>query len=503
VVVQNLANEDRPAAYYFDRDKRKDILWPYRKAEWTTYLAQRLRLEPMLKFRDWVKLQLTVDALDNVIWGDNDALATSPIFATEGSNTDFRGDVRPPIALRRAWVELDLKLGQLRAGRMSSHWGMGLLSHGGGTFGGPDGYRPRDFGDHHFGTIYDRILFATKPLTVAKTLLGLDDTESNLIVAYAYDKLVEDPLDLNLPRSFYRPLGESGWLSNEDDDVHEHVFVVLYRNNELELVSDRDSLAVGAYVVVRTQRRSRREEIKDEQGNVIGTRYVGEGSLIPVVDFWAKLRLGPIELETEWLAILGRTDGGVPIGAGDLLKKKARIVAGAARLSYLGRRMDGVLEVGHASGDDDLADETFSQRPSHPDYGVGLLLYREVLRERTARTLGRTLSPGLQSNGGVVNSTYFFPRIRYRPWPFFEGIFGVLLAWVDEPTVQAQLFDPDRGRFLGAEFDLSLRATWAEKHLFFSLETGYLIFGDALKDEYLARGTVGAFTLQSRLYFQF
>ncbi|MFH1131353.1 MAG: hypothetical protein V1754_08465 [Pseudomonadota bacterium] len=503
VIIHNLANEIRPPWPYFDEETRKDIGQPYRQAEWTTYLMQRVRLEPILSFRDLVKLQLTVDALDNVVWGDNDSLSSSPIFAGEGTNSGYRGDSPSIIALRRAWIELDLKVGKLRVGRMASHWGMGLLSHGGGTFDGAENYRPRDFGDYNFGSIYDRVLFATKPVSVIKTLFGAKDTESNIIFAYAFDKLVEDPLELDLPRNFYRPLGESGWLSNDGDDVNEHVFILVYKNEELEIWDDTDQLVLGAYGIIRTQTHSYREDVKDEQGNVIGSQYTGDGSLIPIADLWGKLRLGPIDFETEWFAILGKTDGGIPMGGGDLLKKDIRIFSGAIRLGYLTEWIDGVFEFGYSSGDDDLSDGTFSQRPSHPDYNVGLLLYEEILRERTARTLGRKLSYGLQSNGGVVNSSYMFPRVRYRPWPWFEGIFGVLSAWTNQPTRQAGLYDKNRGNFLGTEFDLSLTATWAKAHLFFALETGYLIFGDALKDAYLKDGVMGAYTLQSRLYFVF
>lgn len=503
VSISNLANEDRPPSYWYDESSGKDIEQRFRRATWSNYLIQKVRLEPIIKVGELVKLQITVDALDNVVWGDNDALATSPLFAGEGTGTGLRGDEPDVVALRRAWLDIDLKLGRLRVGRMASHWGMGLLSHGGGTFDGPEGYHPRDFGDYHFGSIYDRILFATRPIAVIKHVAGYDDTSSPIIFAYAYDKLVEDPLELDRPRAYYRPLGESGFLSSGEDDVQEHVFVLLYRDPELEVFDETDSLSCGLYVVLRSQTHSRKEEVTDASGEVISTTYTGEGSLVHIWDLWAKLRLGPLEFETEWLAILGHTDGGIPLGKGDLLKKEARIFAGAVRLGWLTELVDGVFELGYSSGDDNMADETFSQRASHPDYNVGLLLFEEVLRERTARTLGRDLSTGLQSNGGVFNATYLFPRVRYRPLPWLEGVLGLLLAWRDEPTLQSGLYDAKRGDFLGAEIDLAIKVHWEEAHLFANLETGYLIFGDGLKDKYLVEGTTGAWTLQGRLAFEF
>jgi len=510
ISINNLANEDRPTAYFTDKTGKaasKDIPQRYKRMTWSNYLLHKARLEPIIKVGELVKLQMTVDALDNVVWGDNDAMATSPLFAVGGTSTDYRGGQTDVISLRRVWLDVDLKLGRLRVGRMASHWGMGLLSHGGGTFGGPEGYHPRDFGDYRFGSVYDRILFATRPVSVFKHLAGYDDTSSPIIFAYAYDKLVEDPLELDQPRAYYRPIGESGFLSNGEDDVQEHVFVLLYRQPELEIFAETDSISAGLYVVIRTQQYSRK--VEDEDADGVFTKYTGEGSLIHIWDFWAKVRLGPLDFETELLTIQGHTDGGVPIGKGDLLKKDAAIYAGALRLGWLTDALDGVLEVGFSSGDANLSDDTFAQRASNPDYGVGLLLFREVLRERTARVLGRALSPGLQSNGGVINATYLFPRLRYRPLPWLEGVLGTLLAWRNEPTLD--LYNKKDGSFLGAEIDLSLKAHWEEAHLFFALETGYLFFGNALKfmrrddttGTYSDSDVLGAWTLQGRLAFEF
>ena len=77
----------------------------------------------------------------------------------------------------------------LRVGRMPSNWGMGLLANGG------DGFDD-DFGENHFGSTNDRILVATKPLSLAKTILGKEDTDHPLTIAYAYDKISTTPLDV-------------------------------------------------------------------------------------------------------------------------------------------------------------------------------------------------------------------------------------------------------------------------------------------------------------------
>lgn len=499
VTVYNLANERRDAASPPDKPNLPPM--PYAQIRWADYLVQRVRLEPVVTYGDLVKLQLTVDGLDNVVWGDNEARSTSPLFAADPSVTAMDGSKPSGLVLRRAWIDLNLKLGRLRVGRMASHWGMGLLSHGGGTHGGPDKYRPRDFGEHYFGSVFDRVLFATRPISVVKHLLGADDPHSNLILAYAYDKLVEDFLPEFQPRDYYRPLGESGFLGDNDDDVDEHVFVLLYRNKELELWQETDFFNAGLYVVLRSQGASRMDKVSSADGKqTLDVDFNGAGSLIHIWDFWLHARIGPLELETEWLFIRGTTEGGIPLSQKEV---EAKIDAGVVRLSYLSGKLDAVLELGYASGDENLSDGTFTQRPMHPNHQVGLVLFPQVLRERTARTVGRRLGRGLQSNGGVFNATYLFPRVRYRPLPWLEGVLGVLVAWRDAATANAELYKADRGDFLGAEIDAALRVTWADAHLHFALETGYLVFGDGLKDQYLDAEADGAFTLQSRLMFQF
>jgi hypothetical protein len=185
-------------------------------------------------------------------------------------------------------------------------------------------------------------------------------------------------------------------------------------------------------------------------------------------------------------------------------------------------RLDGVFEFGHASGDDDLVDEVFRQRPLHPDYNVGLLLYEEIVRELSARTLGRLGGLGgyvfnsrsLQSNGGVINSWYVFPRLRLRPHRIVELVGGLVAAWWDEvgllPPAQLEGTSRQPARFLGWEINGAARVWWVKDHVSLSLEAAYLRFGQGLRDAYqfgglpaLSSGVVGAGTVQARLALVF
>ena len=170
------------------------------------------------------------------------------------------------------------------------------------------------------------------------------------------------------------------------------------------------------------------------------------------------------------------------------------------------------LEAGQAAGDKDYRDATFRYRPMHPDHNVGLVLYEEFLRQRTAASLagafsgalvaGRTPAvTALQSGGGVVDSYYFIPTVVLQPFDFAVLRMAVLTAWSHKQD--GILFQKGRGRHIGTEVDMGLDLTWGMgdddlRHLFFRLEGGYLFFGPQVRPDYDASG---AFTVQARLAF--
>ncbi len=194
-----------------------------------------------------------------------------------------------------------------------------------------------------------------------------------------------------------------------------------------------------------------------------------------------------------------------------------RLYGGVGRTGYVSPMLDAIFEVGWASGTTDLLGTTFTQRPLHPDYGVGLILYRQVLRERSWQVYSAFNARGFSSQGGVIDSTYIFPRVRFRPpvakLKGLELIVGVLAAWADKrDDVLFGATFPDgrpRGKYLGTEIDAALRYSFYKDHIRLVLEGGYLWFGEQLRKvdpstgepylgDYRARGS---WTLQSRLAF--
>lgn len=539
VTLTNLAPEDRTLTTYPINGEQ--LVIP--EIRHTSYITNRLRIMPTIAFGSkgdgpkLARLKMQIDALDDVLWGDNNGIASAPLFATDASNQHFLGgEVKDSVKIPRAWLEFNIPVGVMRVGRMASHWGLGILANGGGTANYdplqitppevPVGYPQRkfidyffddDFGDNHFGSTTDRVLFITKPLAIYKTITKAKDKTSNFIMGYAYDKLSEAPyLPYEPFERRFRPFGQQGFISRgSSDDANEHVVLAVYNNPFWNQVRHTDQLRIGVYGVMRTQKEGSTQPSELDPNEFCGL-FEGEavpcvdtGSRVYIADLWWRFRRGPLYSEGEIVKIFGKTFGGVPFPSRNQ-KKKANITGGVVRFGYMTDVYEGILEVGHASGDNILEDEEFKQRALHPDYNVGLILFEETLRELSARTYGVPFfseenpegAKGFMSNGGVINANYIHPKVRWHTG--FGGITvigAVLAAWADTlaDTGTAMYYaDETDSKYLGTEVDLAVKFSFAGNMLF-SLETGYLRFGKALKSA--LPNADSSFTLQSRVAF--
>jgi hypothetical protein len=491
------------------------------------YLDHRLRIRPVFNYRDLALLKLDIDGLENVVWGDNASLASTALFAGGPSSTGPDGRSRPTLQVERAWMELVIPVGQFRIGRMPSNWGLGLLANAG------DGFDDW-FGDNRAGSTVDRIVFATRPIAIAQTIAGKEDSGIPLFVAFGVDRLVEEPLiafngyrcvsgisagdDAFDPRCDANDDGVtdldhgytddertedqrgSSWWADNADDVAELIFVLIYRGEDVRYLGAEGDLTAGTYVVYRTQ-----DETESE---------------VLVLDGFLHAQWRGVLVEGEALHIGGTTRAiALPgaIGAGeDPLYKTADIWGYVARVGYQQPGWKAILEHGYASGDHNVADEDFTGRPLHTDYNVGLLLYEQVLARVTAELWTESAS-GLWSNGGVYNSRYLHPALFLYP---FEGwdvgetevIAAFLVAWPDEPDgaiircregedqCEQQLATAS---IIGWEADLALKHRWHE-HLLFSLELGFAHATDRLSLETAGLNPDGNFfTVQSRVGWEF
>ena len=493
------------------------------------YMTMRLRTGFKFDLKDTASLNVHVQALDNVVWGDNGGISSVALFGEQPSTTRIDGLEAPPIEVFRAWTEVKTPVGIVRVGRQSSHWGLGLLANHG------DGFDD-DFGENHYGNQFDRFLFGTNPVKIVQTFTKKNETkEIPLTLAIAVDRLVEDPLQQYYgvkcspgivqadDPDRYNPACDRNadgvtdlehdyiedrlaadrtgdWWADQNDDVWEMVYALIYRGQGINLFGQKGDLTAGSYVIHRLQQET--------------------DSNVAVVDFYLDGQVSGFGLQFEGVGILGNTRAlKLPDSTqADPLAKKASIYGYAARVFYGQPHWKVLFESGLATGDNQVNDASFTGRSLHPDYNVGLLIYEEVLSRVTDAFWGGP-APGLRSKGGVYDSHYVFPRVYAYPVRNMEVIAGALLAFPDradgailrctakDQAVDGCAFADATKSMLGQEFDFALKYR-LENHFLLSLETAYahvtdrvaLAAGGLKTNE---KGFGNYWTFQSRMAFEF
>jgi len=507
-----------------------------------SYMTQRLRLQPVVKYEKLAKFTMQTDVLDDVVWGDNAMLSSTPLFAGQPSMTDIEGRETADFQLNRAWVEFNIPVGLIRAGRQPSHWGMGLLANHG------DGFDDM-FGENHGGSTYDRLIFATKPVAIAQTVAGVQDSGTPLFLVFGVDRLVEDPRDqyygYSCPEFVDGPWvdgthdqydsrcdivdikgapGRDGiadlthgyteeqsgedrpgdWWADGRDDVYELIYALIYKGEDRQMLGSTGDLIAGVYSVNRKQ--------------------LETDSDVWIVDGYLKFRLRGLLLETEVLHIGGKTNAIAipgsydPASGGNPLAKEADIWGYVARAGYEQPAYSVVFETGYASGDNDVTDKDFTGRAIHPDFNVGLLFYDEIMSRVTAATWGDSAS-GLWSKGGVYNSRYIFPSLTLKPMNNWNIHLAYLRAWPDRPdgsNILCKKGDKAGGKKLSCgdyqakddhlawEVDLGVQHRFHGEHVLLALEAAYAETSDRIPLERAGLNPKGEFlTVQSRIAFEF
>lgn len=512
-------------------------------------MTQRLRIQPQLNFEDRAKFFMMADLLDDVAWGDNSSLMPAAVFAQDPSNTrmegqsvDFFGRPTASAMIKRAWMEFKLPIGVIRAGRQESQWGMGILSNAGNGF-------DDTFGENHYGSTFDRIMFATRPIAVVQGLSGKEDSGVPFFVGVGVDRLVEDPLDqyygyqcslsdpagnrITSDMDSYDPrcdqidqttnqAGKDGihdaehdyvdetrvesarndvWFADNDDDAWEMVYLAIYKGEDIPMFGSVGDFTLGTYVIDR--------------------RHIESDSHVMIADAYMKFLHRGIYLEGEVVNIRGRTSGLALPGTYDPnstlsnpLYKDANIWGWAARGGYKRRAYSLLFDAGFSGGDENVADKDFTGRSLHPDFNVGMLIYEEILARVTQRTWGPD-AYALWSNGGVWNSTYIFPNVSIRPMDNWEITGAYLLVWPHKPDGArircsaddgVQCVDPareDLAKEIGYEVDLAVKHRF-HNHILFSLESAYAKISNRIPLADLNMPEDGQFfTLQTRIAYEF
>jgi hypothetical protein len=464
-----------------------------------SYGEMRLRLDPEVTYGPnpdlpIARLRITIDGFDNVVFGDNARVFSVPLFAVDQSITDRNGfDLNESLKLERAWIEFLVPIGQIRVGRMESHWGLGLLTHAGNGL--------AEWGEFYRGETFDRILFATRPITLARGISKGDTRQTPLIFAFLYDRLSQDtvvdptisssldggsgaatnpnfkPLYTTFPERSTFPLA---YLTNLDRRVNEIANVLAWFDEDFGRAAT-DELFAGTYVVYRWQ------------------QSTGSRITIPDVSWRMKYTLKKkrnlaITTAGEYSAILGHSgalsfSGGCPPEPCN--NGKGRIHNLLARIGVMDEGSWAFqAEGGFSTGDDNLLSGALGPPDEDPpilrtrgfneNVKVGLLMYQVALKALTWNTLVNFNAVELGANGSVWNSKYLMPSFRFTVVPGLELHTQFLVAWADklDPKIYVNENSQcafDANCFMGWEADLALRARIGAKDIIWiDLETGLM-----------------------------
>ena len=390
----------------------------------------RFRLNPELHISDNLRVISQIDLLDNLVMGSTpqgyaiqpDAAGGYETVARGGYNPISLFDVsqEPPtsgvnglkdsIRVKRVWGEYQTPVGELRFGRMPSHWGLGILDNSG------DDY------DDDYQTTVDRLMFVTgvKPL--------------DLYVSAAWDFANEGATSANVSD----PQAQAYDVAQRDD-VRQIMFSVARRQDpalvQQALSNKKLVFNGGLYFLMRWQvlandRQGNAEDAAVVPGAFPGylmqedgrTGFVRRDARIWVPDLWLQLRYQTFRFEAEAVTIQGNarnletSTGTTSSDFGDYkfrmwglatetefraIEEKLKIdfkfgwASGDAEASESDLPGGGGLVPGYGDGmQDQIGDNTWSTFAFHPSYRVDLILNRNILSR-------------------VQGSYYFRPGVEY------------------------------------------------------------------------------------------
>lgn len=411
-------------------------------------LESRARLGFGLTFGRGAGFVLEADVLDAQLAGSPWQLGGMDTRRRDLVGVDALKDVSTYVP-RQAMVYGPLGPVMMSAGLQTSHWGLGLLAN--------DGTHDPLFGRNDGGDVVLRVRAATRPM----------GPESPLVLVAAADRVYADEI--------------GRW--QDDQAAYQGVLAVAWRGDT----------ELGLYGVYRHQRESNR---------LLRTNvFVIDGTgRIPLV---ARDNLG-LAFAFEGVAQLGHTSRASSYNSTDGLK--IRQGAAVGQLELRSPRVQGWLRGGWASGDGNPYDDRTSNFSADANFGVGMVLYDEVLGSldaaayqqlNDASNIGQPPDGAdtIVAEGAWRASTYVNPVVQVDVTDWLHPRVGVLAAWATAPVGQAftsgraggnptsHLGEPWSGSyFLGTEFDWALEASGEFKGTqpALTLQGGYLLPGAGL-----------------------
>ena len=365
----------------------------------------RFRFSPTLHISDNLRIKSQIDLFDNIMLGSTpqgygnipgesggyQVLARGgyqPISAfstTQWAPVAGYNSTKDSITVKRVWGEYSSPIGQLRFGRMPSHWGLGMVANSGNSY------------DDDWETTADRLMFVT------------GYRAWDLYFAAAWDFAAEGANSSLLDEQ----QGQAYDLAQKDD-VDQFVFALFRKQNEQDT---RKQLAMGgvvlnggAYVVYRNQNlandttsSSVGQSLGQSAGN-ISDGLVRRGAEAIIPDLWFQLQYKRFRFEIEAAMIYGSMENRLRDENNDFVNENDPNNDGWKLFQYgfaaqtefraIEDRLKIGLDFGYASGDADVEsipalgnelqpqltlDRTYSTFRFHPAYVVDQILFRRIL----------------------------------------------------------------------------------------------------------------------------
>ena len=362
----------------------------------------RFRINPQLVVSDNLRVISQIDMLDNLVLGSTpEGYSNSP--GGSGYQVDQRSGYAPTtlqgggqaapsngvnsttdsIVVKRAWGEYSTPVGQLRFGRMPSHWGLGIFQNAG------DGY------DDDYQSTVDRLAFVG----------GFKSYD--LYIAGAWDFAAEGPTS----GSFSLPQQQPYDLA-QLDDLDQYVLAIFRKRSaaleRLDLAKGRLVLNGGIYFMYQHQVLANDTPDTCAGGGAALDCAPGEasegfsrrGANVFIPDLWLQLKYKDFRFEAEAVTVQGsaeslETSAGGNDFSGRDEKWRFRQYGVATQIEQ--KLVEDKLRLGFgfgwASGDEDvdgldpgrsgmqpqLGDNTISTFRFHPAYRIDLILHRHLL----------------------------------------------------------------------------------------------------------------------------
>jgi len=353
-------------------------------------------------------------------------------------------------------------LGLVRAGLMTSLWGVGLVANDG--YAAFDGRRDAWFSLPLAGDRVARVLLALTPMGRSESPMR------GLSIIAAADKVIEDSVAIYA----------------DGDRANQAVGALRFHLDPKRWA--------GLYYVLRDQ-------------TFASGRFLRAQVLDATAEFDLRQDGQGLRVQAEGAFIFGRTSlAPTP----EFPDHDLRQAAGVAKLRYDLRApaLRFELDAGWFSGDDNMDDGTLTAFKANPNYQQGILLFQRVIGWQSGRarlTASNPLLVGkpaddldrLATNGSVTSALTIFPKIGFRHSDLLEVYAGALLAFAPTPPIDPlstrtlgggeprnYLSKKPDGALLGTELDLGLATTvqpWSVPlALDIRAEYGVLLPGGAL-----------------------